>query len=64
MAEILANSSDVIIPETVAPEVLVKAATEALTSTTASSVADVTNATILTTVQAQRIEKKKSCIFL
>jgi len=49
----LVNSSDVIIPETVAPEVL-KAATEALISTTGSSVAAVTNATILATTQEKR----------
>lgn len=49
----LVNSSDVIIPETVAPEVL-KAATEALISTTTSSVAAVTNATILATTQEKR----------
>ncbi|CBY10661.1 unnamed protein product [Oikopleura dioica] len=49
----LVNSSDVIIPETVAPEVL-KAATEALISTTGSSVAAVTNATILATTQTAK----------
>lgn len=49
----LVNSSDVIIPETVAPEVL-KAATEALISTTTSSVAAVTNATILATTQTEK----------
>jgi len=49
----LVNSSDVVIPETVAPEVL-KAATEALTSTTTSSVAAVTNATILATTQTAK----------
>ena len=55
----LLNTSDVIIPETVAPEVL-KAATEAiLSSTTVSTVAAVTNATILATTQEKRIDKKK-----
>lgn len=50
----LLNISDVIIPETVAPEVL-KAATEAiLSSTTVSTVAAVTNATILATTQTAK----------